>query len=174
MRCPVCGREAPAVFAVPEGFRRCGECLSGQVCELKAEREMLRRELEYTLDDVRTLQREIPNLDYTILCVRASEMILRLFDVVTAWDGRPRDRGEEEEGKIKNCAAYFERFRAYHDGEPAWGSLHVVLEDENTEATSVAFCLEWAKKKGDPEGEALARLLLRMSEAQRLRVSREC
>ena len=62
-----------------------------------------------------------------------------------------------------------ERFRAYQErpGNGAWGSLHIVLDDGNVTDSDVAFCIDVARDKGDEEGEALARILLRMSKTQR-------
>lgn len=62
------------------------------------------------------------------------------------------------------------RFAAYHAKHPTWGSLHIVLDDSNTDRGSVEFCVGWAKKHGDPEGAALAEILLEMSESQRRRL----
>ncbi len=63
-----------------------------------------------------------------------------------------------------------ERFAAYRHREPMWGSLHVVLEDDNLE--SVDFCITWAESHGDSEGANLARILARMSKSQRGRIGR--
>ncbi len=59
------------------------------------------------------------------------------------------------------------RFKAYHERNPAWGALHIVMEDGNVNDGDVDFCLEDAKKKGDTEGEALALILKGMSKTQR-------
>jgi hypothetical protein len=66
------------------------------------------------------------------------------------------------------------RFYAYHcrPGNECWGSLHIVLDDYNIEDHHVEFCIEWAEKKNDIDGADLARLLLRMTKTQRLKVSR--
>jgi hypothetical protein len=61
-------------------------------------------------------------------------------------------------------------FVRYHDREPVWGSMHIVLDDDNVEDSSVQFCIDFAKEKGDVEGERLARILLTMSRTQRLRL----
>lgn len=63
-----------------------------------------------------------------------------------------------------------ERFAAYYRENRAWGSLHVVLDDENFDA--VRHCIEYAEEAGDPEGKALAEILLEMSEHQRRRLAR--
>lgn len=65
-----------------------------------------------------------------------------------------------------------ERFRAYHAREPAWGSLHVVLEDCNMEDAAVRRCAAYAEERGDEEGAALAAVLLTMSKTQRARLAR--
>ena len=61
-------------------------------------------------------------------------------------------------------------FRAYLAQHPTWGSLHIVLDDGNVEDSSVEFCLDFARECGDAEGERLARILLRMSKTQRLKL----
>lgn len=61
-------------------------------------------------------------------------------------------------------------FEAYHLREPVWGSMHIVLDDDNVEDSSVQFCIDYAREKGDAEGERLARILLTMSRTQRLRL----
>lgn len=66
-----------------------------------------------------------------------------------------------------------DRFEWYHEDHLAWGSLHIVLEDENLEDDSVQWCIERARERGDEEGEALARILLELTEEQRLNLSRE-
>lgn len=67
-----------------------------------------------------------------------------------------------------------DRFRAYfaQPSNGAWGSLHIVLDDNNVDDDSVRFCIENAQQKGDVDGEALARILLRMSKTQRLKLRR--
>lgn len=64
-----------------------------------------------------------------------------------------------------------ERFAAYYELHPAWGVLHIVLDDGNVRTGGVEFCIDWARRAGDAEGEFLARLLLRMSKSQRGRLS---
>ncbi len=66
-----------------------------------------------------------------------------------------------------------ERFAAYYEKHEAWGSLHIVLEDNNVQDSSVEHCIEWAKEKGDTEGEELGRILLLMSKSQRGRLHRK-
>ena len=67
-----------------------------------------------------------------------------------------------------------DRFRAYHQQHGAWGSLHIVLSDGNHEDSSVTFCAEFAREKGDIAGEDLARILLTMSRTQRGRIANLC
>lgn len=62
------------------------------------------------------------------------------------------------------------RFYAYYAKNPAWGSLHVVMDDGNWD--SVWFCEEYAEKKGDYEGAELARILQELSPTQRGRLAR--
>lgn len=75
---------------------------------------------------------------------------------------------------IDDCTKYIPRFQAYLDANPTWGSLHVVLDDGNTEDSHVAWCQEYAAEEGDQEGYELAGLLLQMSETQRIKISRKC
>jgi hypothetical protein len=66
-----------------------------------------------------------------------------------------------------------DRFAAYYQhtgGE--WGSLHIVLADDNLQTEHVNFCLEWAENHQDHEGAVLAYTLLKMSKSQRGRVGR--
>lgn len=66
-----------------------------------------------------------------------------------------------------------DRFAAYYRENPAWGSVHVVLDDHNLQHCSVDFCIGWAVENGDAEGEALARILRSMSRSQRVRLGRK-
>ncbi|OGO11234.1 MAG: hypothetical protein A2Y53_07615 [Chloroflexi bacterium RBG_16_47_49] len=52
-------------------------------------------------------------------------------------------------------------------GNGVGGSLHIVLEDGNTQDVHVNKCLEWAKEQGDIDGIVLAELLLKMTRTQR-------
>ena len=62
-----------------------------------------------------------------------------------------------------------ERFADYKSmpGNGMWGSLHIVLDDGNVEKQHVEWVAEYAREKGDVEGEALGRILLQMSMTQR-------
>lgn len=63
-----------------------------------------------------------------------------------------------------------DRFRAYRSKNPAWGSLHVVLYDNNVQDCFVRSTIEHARVNGDAEGEELANILLQMSRTQRLKI----
>lgn len=63
--------------------------------------------------------------------------------------------------------ALLERFAAYHKRHPAWGALHVILDDGNIRDIFVKLCRDDALKTGDVEGAALADILLTMSKSQR-------
>lgn len=65
-----------------------------------------------------------------------------------------------------------DRFRAYHEQNPSWGSLHIVLDDQNVADGHVDFCIGWADEHDDPEGFHLANILRGMSRTQRLKLSR--
>lgn len=58
---------------------------------------------------------------------------------------------------------------AYRDteGNGLGGSLHIVLDDGNTEDGDVKWCIEYAKQCGDAAGVELGETLLRMSRSQR-------
>lgn len=62
-------------------------------------------------------------------------------------------------------------FLEYARRNPCWGSLHVVLEDDNHDDDSVKGCIDWADVRDDVEGARLARVLLRMSPTQRGRIA---
>lgn len=65
-----------------------------------------------------------------------------------------------------------DRFVAYFhaDGNSVWGSLHCVLDDGNVSNSDVEHAIVWATERGDLEGEALGRILLKMSRTQRLKL----
>lgn len=65
-----------------------------------------------------------------------------------------------------------DRFDAYHRKHPSWGSLHIVLDDDNVKDDDVRFCLRLAEEHDDAEGAVLARILLRLSKTQRLKLGR--
>jgi hypothetical protein len=65
-----------------------------------------------------------------------------------------------------------DRFRAYKEKEPCWGSIHIVLDDGNVRDKDVKFCIEFALERGDTEGHELACMLLGMSITQRNKLRR--
>ena len=64
------------------------------------------------------------------------------------------------------------RFAAYYErpGNAAWGSLHIILEDDNVRDADCEHCIKYATEKGDTEGAELAAILLSMSRTQRLKL----
>lgn len=50
---------------------------------------------------------------------------------------------------------------AYCQRNSTGGSLHIVLDDGNWNRMSIEFCLEYARDRDDPIGEAISKLLLR-------------
>ena len=52
-------------------------------------------------------------------------------------------------------------------GNGSGGSLHVVLDDGNTDRESVEWCHTYAREHGDKDGMALCDLLLTLSDEQR-------
>lgn len=65
-----------------------------------------------------------------------------------------------------------DRFRAYHRLNPAWGSLHVVLDDGNTRDTFLEGGPAYAESVNDHEGAELYHILQRMSRTQRDKIAR--
>ncbi len=64
--------------------------------------------------------------------------------------------------------------QAYYEkpGNSSGGSLHIVLDDGNTEDHHVRWCLKFAESCGDDDGAKLASLLLQMSRTQRSKLYR--
>ena len=62
--------------------------------------------------------------------------------------------------------------RELYARHPAGCCLHIVLDDGNVDDDSVRFCVGYAVGEGHTECEWLARILLRMSKTQRLRLGR--
>lgn len=62
---------------------------------------------------------------------------------------------------------------AYYNlpGNEMGGSLHIVLDDANVERHFSEWCREYALKKGDWVGAALANILVRMSTTQRKKLA---
>lgn len=50
--------------------------------------------------------------------------------------------------------------------------LHIVLDDNNVDDSSVQFCLDWARSHKHPKCAEIALLLLAMSKTQRLKLGR--
>lgn len=65
-----------------------------------------------------------------------------------------------------------DRFQAYLDTHLAWGSLHLVLDDNNVQDDSVKYCIQCAIDNGDIEGKELGEILLLMSKTQRLKIGK--
>ena len=67
-----------------------------------------------------------------------------------------------------------ERFQNYYTNNKIgeWGSLHIVLADDNVDDNSVDWCLKHAIKINDTEGAELSQILLKMSKSQRLKISK--
>lgn len=57
------------------------------------------------------------------------------------------------------------------EGNNMGGSLHIVLDDGNTEYNHVKWCIEYARKCGDLKGVELGETLLRMSRTQRRKLA---
>jgi hypothetical protein len=64
-----------------------------------------------------------------------------------------------------------ERLRVYHRANPAWGALHTCLDDGNFDLLS-EDTVRHAEERGDHEGAALVRLVMRLSLSQRARLER--
>jgi hypothetical protein len=63
-----------------------------------------------------------------------------------------------------------QRFYNYYEENPAWGALHIVLDDGNISDIDIEFCIDYAIKNNDLEGEELGKLLLTLSQTQRLKL----
>jgi len=62
------------------------------------------------------------------------------------------------------------RFADYYALHPAWGALHIVLEDGNVKYCHVEYCYQQALNSGDYEGTVLASALAGMSQTQRRKI----
>ena len=80
--------------------------------------------------------------------------------------------GVEYQDDIDLYCAIIDRFKEYHTKNPAWGSLHIVMDDYNVEDENVAFCYKQAFKEGDEEGQELALLLMQLNPFGRFLLSR--
>lgn len=65
------------------------------------------------------------------------------------------------------------RFEAYREKNPAWGCLHIVLEDGNIKDKDVQHCIDSARRQGDEEGVYLGEVLLTLSKSQRWNLPRK-
>lgn len=57
--------------------------------------------------------------------------------------------------------------RAYYEKNQSGGSLHVVLDDGNTDRDNCQFCYNWANEHDDGEGMLLAEALMELSQKER-------
>lgn len=64
-------------------------------------------------------------------------------------------------------------FQEYYDKNRAWGNLHIVLDDYNVDNDSVEFCIKQSIENNDEDGEFLARIMLKMTKTQRLKISKK-
>lgn len=80
--------------------------------------------------------------------------------------------GRKERKERLSIPDVLPRFVEYYLRNPVWGSLHLVLSNGNERDKDVEACIEFAREKGDVEGEALGELLLRLSKTQRIRLCR--
>ncbi len=63
--------------------------------------------------------------------------------------------------------------REYHDNHLSFGTLHVVLEDENIKDKHINFCFQESLREGDQDGMLLSLLLLDMNKKQRREIIRK-
>jgi hypothetical protein len=75
--------------------------------------------------------------------------------------------------RIQITPELVDRFAAYYELNPTWGSLHIVLDDGNIENGHVEFCVQDALAHGDIEGALLAEILLAMTKSQRGRIGKK-
>jgi hypothetical protein len=78
----------------------------------------------------------------------------------------PTVDAELRSGALVEVKALVELFYTFPNNG-AGGSLHIVLDDGNTGRDSVEYCLTYAQREGDACGEALAKLLLALTEEER-------
>jgi hypothetical protein len=55
-------------------------------------------------------------------------------------------------------------------GNEAGGSLHLLLDDDNTGNESIQFCIDFCKENGDKEGLFIAEQFLAITETEREKV----
>jgi hypothetical protein len=75
--------------------------------------------------------------------------------------------------RIQITPELVDRFAAYYELNPTWGSLHIVLDDGNIENGHVEFCAQYAIENGDIEGALLATILSAMTKSQRSRIGKK-
>ncbi len=76
----------------------------------------------------------------------------------------------DEHDEQASWVALIQWCREYHDLDGNGGSLHLFLSDGNYEREHVEFCWKWAYDHNDPEGAALANVLLELTDEQRERL----
>ena len=59
-------------------------------------------------------------------------------------------------------------FEYYESNHPEWGSLHIVLSDDNIDDEGIEFCYKYAVEKGDIVGAYLASQLIRVPYEERV------
>ena len=76
--------------------------------------------------------------------------------------------------RIRENKEWFDEFielvQEYYESNPAGGSLHIVLDDENIEKGCVRWCAGYACGSGDEMGSDIANLMLHMNWNQRKKV----
>lgn len=60
------------------------------------------------------------------------------------------------------------QFVSYYKSHPAWGVLHIVLDESNVEDATIRWVVSQSLVERDAEGRKLALYLLQMSRTQRL------
>lgn len=66
-----------------------------------------------------------------------------------------------------------DRFRRYHAEHPAWGALHVVLDDGNFKLPPIAVVgLARRDARGDAEGAELGVILAELTPSQRAKIAK--
>ena len=68
---------------------------------------------------------------------------------------------------MKTVSQVVELVKNYYKTNQSGGSLHIVLDDGNTETNHVVWCLLCAHDEGDKEGEDLPNVLLELSKEER-------
>lgn len=68
--------------------------------------------------------------------------------------------------------AAMDDLQGYYSVKPAWGAVHIVLDDGNVSDADVDFCIQWAKENDDVWGQEIAELLRQVSPEQRMKLHR--